>query len=66
MKKSIAWRIKHAERKIKEGKKVNRFTPLLHGLKKAREDEIRGGFKYEHRPGNKELGKGQAYIKVYD
>ena len=64
MRKSIQWRINHAERKIAEGKQVNKFKSMLDNYKRMRTEEKAKGIRFEHRQGNKEFGVPQAWIKV--
>lgn len=64
MKKRISWRIKHAERKIAEGKKINKFQNMLMTYKRMIKEEIAEGFKYVHQKGDKNLGIPQSYLKI--
>ncbi len=46
MQKSVNWRIRHAERKIAEGKKIHKFKAMLGGFEVLRRKEIIEGVKY--------------------
>ena len=46
MKKSIQWRINHAERKMAEGKKLYKFRNMLDTFKRMRKTEISEGIKF--------------------
>lgn len=64
MKKTIAWRIRHARRKIEEGRRPDKFKRMLDVYKRMRTKEIHGGFHYEHESGDKEMLLPQRWIKV--
>ncbi len=66
MNKSIEWRIRHAQRKIKEGKKVGKFTGMLNAFRAMRKTEINEGVRFVHRKGvriDDKMVIGQSYTK---
>ncbi len=61
MKKSIEWRIRHAKRKIEEGKKVGKYTSMLVGYGLMRKKEKNEGFHLVFRKGSELMGA--SYIE---
>ena len=61
MKKSIAWRMRHAKRKIAEGKKVNKYESMFVGFEQLRKKEKTSGVHFIFRKGSELMGA--SYIE---
>jgi len=53
MKKTIRWRIKHAQRKISQGRKVSKFKRMLMMYNRMKQEEMRTGVTFVFRHGVK-------------
>ena len=61
MKKSIEWRIRHAKRKIAEGKKVGKYSGMLIGYDQLRRKDNNEGIYFIFRKGSELIGA--SYIE---